>query len=158
MEEEQAHIRTGYSVKLICEEKKDPGLVKGGSETDKKQIELKAEVIEDRNFQNYHETVDYDIVSSEGIGFDHAKIILCAFLALQKEVNESGRPIFDLMPERFTLTGLQRAFEIVQGKKLLVANFRRKMADYVIETDEIVEGAGHRPAKLFKRNLERFYE
>ena len=158
MEEEQAHIRTDYSVKLICEEKKDSSLVKSRSETGKKQIELKAEVIEDRNFQNYHETVDYDIVSSEGIGFDHAKIILCAFLALQKEVNENGRPVFDLMPERFTLTGLQRAFEIVQGKKLLVANFRRKMADYVIETNEIVEGAGHRPAKLFRRNLERFYE
>ena len=77
---------------------------------------------------------------------------------MQKEVNENGRPVFDLMPERFTLTALQKAFEIVQGKKLLVANFRRKIADYVIETDEIAEGAGHRPAKLFRRNLERFYE
>lgn len=158
IKEEQAHVRNSYFLKLTCQEKTDSGLVKSGFEFNKKQIELRAEVIEDRNFQNYHETVNYDIIRSEGIGFDHAKIILCAFLALQKEVNENGRPVFDLMPERFTLTGLQRAFEIVQGKKLLVANFRRKMADYVIETDEIVEGAGHRPAKLFRRNLEKFYE
>lgn len=158
IKEEQAHVRNSYFLKLTYQKKTDSSLVKSGFELNKKQIELRAEVIEDRNFQNYHETVNYDIIRSEGIGFDHAKIILCAFLALQKEVNENGRPVFDLMPERFTLTGLQRAFEIVQGKKLLVANFRRKMADYVIETDEIVEGAGHRPAKLFRRNLEKFYE
>lgn len=144
IKEEQAHIRNSYFLKLICQEKDG--------------LELRAEIVENKHFQNYHEIVNYDIVCSEEIGFDHAKIILCAFLALQKEVNENGRPVFDLMPERFTLTGLQRAFEVVQGKKLLVANFRRKMADYVIETDEIVEGAGHRPAKLFRRNLERFYE
>lgn len=144
IKEEQAYIRNSYFLRLTCQEKEG--------------LELKAEIVENKHFQNYHETVDYDIVSSEGIGFDHAKVILCAFLALQKEVNENGRPVFDLMPERFTLTELQKAFEIVQGKKLLVANFRRKMADYVIETDEIVEGAGHRPAKLFRRNLERFYE
>lgn len=141
---EQAHIRNTYFLKLTCREKND--------------LELKAEITEDRHFQNYHETVAYEIVHSEGIGFDHAKIILCAFLALEKEVNENGRPVFDLMPEKFTLAELQRAFEIVQGKKLLVANFRRKMADYVVETDEMAEGAGHRPAKLFRRNLERFYD
>lgn len=158
IEEEKAHIRNCYYLKLICEGKPDPGLEKKGLEADKKRTELRAEIIEDRYFQNYHETIDYEIVRSEGIGFDHAKVILCAFLALQKEVNENGKPVFDLMPERFTLTALQKAFEIVQGKKLLVANFRRKIADYVIETDEMAEGAGHRPAKLFRRNLERFYE
>lgn len=141
IEEKRAHIKNSYRVTLH-----------------KEQTALEGEIIEDRQFQNYHETVDYEIVRSQGIGFDHAKIILCAFLTLQKEVRENGKPVFDLMPEKFTLTGLQKAFEIVQGQKLLVANFRRKMADYVIETDEITEGAGHRPAKLFRRNLERFYE
>lgn len=164
--EEQAHIRNSYILKLICEEKTGGDFEENGLDSSREHTSvpkgfpliLKAEITEDRKFQNYHETVDYDMIRSEGIGFDHAKIILCAFLALQKEVNENGRPVFDLMPERFTFTELQRAFEIVRGKKLLVANFRRKMADYVIETDEIVEGAGHRPAKLFRRNLERFYE
>ena len=60
------------------------------------------------------------------------------------------------MPETFTLTQLQHAFEVILGEKLLTANFRRKMNDYVIETEQIVEGAGHRPAKLFRRNMENF--
>lgn len=144
IKEEQAHIRNSYILNLVCEQKN--GLM------------LQAEIIEDKEFVNYHETVNYEIASSDGIGFDHAKIILCAFLTLQKEVSKNGRPVFDLMPEKFTLTQLQKAFEIVQGKELLVANFRRKIADYVTETEEIAEGAGHRPAKLFKRNLEMFYE
>ena len=65
---------------------------------------------------------------------------------------------FDLMPETFTLTQLQNAFELVLDKPLLAANFRRKVNDYVVETDEVVEGAGHRPAKLFKRNILEFYK
>ena len=62
------------------------------------------------------------------------------------------------MPETFTLTGLQNAFELVLDKSLLAANFRRKVSEYVIETQQIIEGAGHRPAKLFKRNVGEFYK
>ena len=36
-------------------------------------------------------------------------------------------------------------------------HFRRKINDYVVETEQVIEGAGHRPAKLFKRNVEEFY-
>lgn len=143
VQEEQAHIVNSYLLTLVCEQQNN--------------LTLTAEVTEDRSFVNYHETVRYDISSCSGIAFDHAKIILCAFLALQKEVNENGRPVFDLMPEKFTLTQLQSTFEIVQGRKLLAANFRRKMSGYVTETDEISDGAGHRPAKLFRRNLDAFY-
>ncbi|MCM1467892.1 MAG: NUDIX hydrolase, partial [Alistipes sp.] len=145
---EQAHITTSYLITLSREH----------FPAEQEELRLTAEVLETRNYVNYHETVRYDIVSCDNIAFDHAKIILCAFLRLQNEVNENGKPVFDLMPEKFTLAQLQNAFEIVQGRKLIVPNFRRKMADYVIETEEILEGVGHRPAKLFKRNLDAFYK
>lgn len=144
--EDTAHIRNSYILKLSIEDC-----------AESKETMLTAEVIQDRKFVNYHETISYETVSCDGIAFDHAQIILCAFLTLQKEVNENGRPVFDLMPEKFTLSHLQSAFEIVQGRKMLTPNFRRKIADYVIETDETADGAGHRPAKLFKRNLDAFY-
>ena len=80
-----------------------------------------------------------------------------SILYLQKTVENDFKMGFDLMPETFTLTQLQNAFELILGKKLLAANFRRKVNDYVIETDQIIEGAGHRPAKLFKRNVKAFY-
>ena len=140
---EQAQIERIYTLRLTCEE------------TD--NLCLTATIKEHKNYEQYHETVRYEILDCDGLAFDHARIILCAYLALQKEASNDGTIVFDLMGERFTLTELQRAFESVLGKPLLVANFRRKIADYVLETDDIVEGAGHRPAKLFRRNVERFY-
>lgn len=120
-------------------------------------IVLSAAVREHREFQNYHETVKYEIVDNKGFAFDHSKIITCAILSLRRQAEEDGKIVFDLMPDVFTLTELQKAFEIILDKKLLVANFRRKMSDYVTETDQIIQGAGHRPAKLFRRNLSTFY-
>lgn len=140
--ENRVQIERIYTLRLTCEEAEN--------------LNVTATVKECKSFEKYHETVEYDILDRSNLAFDHAKIILCAYLALQKEADNEGTIVFDLMPERFTLTELQRAFESVLGKPLLVANFRRKFMDYVIETDEYVEGAGHRPAKLFRRNVEKF--
>ena len=117
-----------------------------------------ARVKEYKQFANYHESVRYEVEECEGIAFDHAKLILYSLLYLRKNVENDFKMGFDLMPETFTLTQLQNAFELVLDKPLLAANFRRKVNDYVIETDQIIEGAGHRPAKLFKRNVKEFYK
>ena len=121
------------------------------------EISLSAVVRETKEFKNYHETVSYEIIKNDGFAFDHAKIITCAILSLRQQAEADGKIVFDLMPELFTFTELQKAFEIILDRKMLVANFRRKMMPYVVETDQILEGAGHRPAKLFRRNVEMFY-
>lgn len=143
VEEKHAEVQSLYKIRMTCEEKDVP--------------ELTAEVRERKKFENYHEHISFEIVRSEGLAFDHGKLILCAYLALQRETGETGRIVFDLMPERFTLAELQRAYEIIQGKPLLTANFRRKIADYVTETSEMSDRVGHRPARLFERNLHAFY-
>lgn len=120
-------------------------------------ISLYAKIREYKQYLNYHESISYEIMDSENLAFDHAKIILYAILFLRKNVSNDTKMLFDLMPEYFTLTQLQNALELILDKKLLTANFRRKINDYVIETEQIVEGAGHRPAKLFKRNVKEFY-
>ena len=56
------------------------------------------------------------------------------------------------MPSRFTLTELQQVYEIILDTELLKANFRRKIADMVVETNEYTKDAGHRPSKLFRFN------
>lgn len=139
--EDESLIETRYQMLLTNEEK-------GASIT--------AELRQFKSFKNYHETVRYEIVESDGLAFDHAEIILSAMLSLRAGVENDMRKAFDLVPEMFTLTELQNVFEIVLGKELLTANFRRKIADYVTETDVVSEGAGHRPAKLFKRYVKAF--
>lgn len=145
IQENTARIVKEYDLQLLCEDEvAEP-------------IEIRAVIREEKHFLNYHERVEYKVIKNTGFGFDHAKLIACAILKLRESVEEDGRIVFDLLPETFTLTQLQRVFEIILDRKLLVANFRRKMAEYCMETEQIVEGAGHRPAKLFKRNLETFY-
>lgn len=122
------------------------------------EITLQAKVKEIKHYYNYHEAVEYKLLENEGFAFDHAKIIVKIINSLQDKAEHDFRIIFDLMPEYFTLSELQKAFEIVLRKELLAANFRRKIADYVLETPMAVEGNAHRPAKLFKRNISTFYE
>ena len=120
-------------------------------------LTLQAKIREEKTLASFQIKTAYAIEETNGLAFDHAKLITYALLRLRRQAETDGRIVFDLMPEAFTLTGLQNACEIILGKKLLAANFRRKMAPYVTETDRQVGGAGHRPAKLFTRTLQSIY-
>ena len=92
----------------------------------------------------------FRIRESGGLAFDHARIIATALTALRSDA-KSFETIFDFLPETFTLTALQKVQETIMNITVLPANFRRKIADYVVETGEYTQGAGHRPARLYRR-------
>ncbi|MBR4868160.1 MAG: radical SAM protein [Clostridia bacterium] len=92
----------------------------------------------------------FEVIENTGLAFDHAKIIVTALCVMQKQA-EQLNVTFDFLPEEFTLASLQRVQEALLRTTLLTANFRRKIADLVEETDRYTEGAGHRPARLFVR-------
>ncbi len=138
-----AEIKIKYELTLECKEL---------------DIRIESVVEEIRTYSDHHESVSYEILDDGKLAFDHAEIIVRAFKSLHEKADDAGRIIFDLMPEKFTLFSLQEAYEIVLGEKLITPNFRRKIAPYVIETSEMSSGVGHRPAKLFKRNLDAFYK
>lgn len=96
-------------------------------------------------------TIIYTQILQSDLAFDHAKILIYAIERLKNKV-EYTTIAFNLMPEKFTLTNLQQVYEILLDKPLLKANFRRKISDMVIETEEYEENAGHRPSKLYKFN------
>ncbi|MBQ4245399.1 MAG: NUDIX hydrolase [Clostridia bacterium] len=92
----------------------------------------------------------FEIIDSGLLAFDHASIIATAVSAL-RSVARNIDILFDFLPEKFTLTSLQKVQETVMNTSLLPANFRRKIADYVEETGEQTSGAGHRPAMLYRK-------
>ncbi|MBR5372697.1 MAG: NUDIX hydrolase [Oscillospiraceae bacterium] len=92
----------------------------------------------------------YRITERGGLAFDHAAIIAEALSALRSEAKNYDA-IFDFLPEKFTLTALQKVQETIMNVSVLPANFRRMVSGYVEETDEFVRGEGHRPARLYKR-------
>lgn len=115
-----------------------------------KQEVLKSRVKVVKELVNGNIVIYTQILQSD-LAFDHAKILIYAIERLKNKV-EYTTIAFNLMPEKFTLTKLQQVYEILLDKPLLKANFRRKIADMVIETEEYEENAGHRPSKLYKFN------
>lgn len=99
--------------------------------------------------------ITYEATSSSGLAFDHGVMIARALTELREHLDVSLLA-YTLMPETFTLTELQMVYETILDKKFTAANFRRKTAGYVIETEMYQTSAGHRPAKLFRRNLDAF--
>ena len=82
---------------------------------------------------------------------DSYKIIDYAIDRIRNKVEYT--PIaLNLLPRLFTVKELQNVYEAIMGREIL--NFRRKMGDMIIETDEIIEGKPFRPAKMFKLNEE----
>ncbi len=84
------------------------------------------------------------------LAFDHDQILACATGRLRHQV-EHTPAIFQLLPEAFTLTELQDAYEQVLRRELDKRNFRRKMlsAGILVDTPHVRSG-DHRPAKLYR--------
>ncbi|CUH95143.1 hypothetical protein P22_1212 [Propionispora sp. 2/2-37] len=102
-----------------------------------------------KTIENKVAKVERSIIKTEGIAFDHAKVIDYGITRLRRKI-EYTDIAFNLMPELFTLTELQQVYEVILDRELLKANFRRKIADMVVETNEYRKDAGHRPSKLFR--------
>ncbi|OPJ63554.1 NUDIX hydrolase [Clostridium oryzae] len=96
--------------------------------------------------------------NTDEFAFDHIKIIDAGLERLKNKIEYT--PIaFNLLPKYFTLTELQKVYEVILNKKLLRANFRRKVAPMVIETEYMSHSGGHRPARyyMFNENWEHSY-
>ena len=58
---------------------------------------------------------------------------------------------YQLLSEKFTLTEMQKAYELIMGKKLDKRNFRKKAlsTDGLIELEEYTKSSSKRPARLY---------
>ena len=90
-----------------------------------------------------------ELLSAEDLAFDHRQIIACGRERLAGKV-EYTSIAFSLVPEEFTLPQLQRVYELLLGKPLYKANFRKKIAPLVEETDRSTSGDAHRPSKFYR--------
>ena len=86
------------------------------------------------------------------LAFDHAGIIADALTRIRGKLNYTD-VVFNMMPDEFTINDLQQVYEIVLGKKLLGAAFRRTIADSVEDTGKMTTNAGHRPARIFRHKI-----
>ena len=121
-------------------------------ESEDEEIKFNYEIIEKiertifRKKENSYKTLNE---INDELAFDHYKIIDYAVDRIRNKIEYT--PIaLNLLPRLFTVKELQNVYEAIMGREIL--NFRRKMEDMIIETDEKIEGKPFRPAKVFKFN------
>jgi 8-oxo-dGTP diphosphatase len=91
------------------------------------------------------------------LAFDHDQILETAYERLQGKLRY--RPIgFELLPQKFTLTQLQKLYEIVLARTLDKRNFRKKILGMNILDDlnEVETDVAHRAAKLYRFNKRQY--
>ena len=84
------------------------------------------------------------------LAFDHSHIVKYAIRRLRYKLEYTALAL-QLLPETFTLTELQDAYEHILNEKLDKRNFRRKVlaAEILSETPHVRSG-DHRPARLYR--------
>ncbi len=93
------------------------------------------------------------------LAFDHDIILKAAHDRLRGKI--SYQPIgFELLPEKFPLRSLQGVYEKILDQSLDKRNFRKKILGMGIleELDEIETDVGHRAARLYRFNKEKYYQ
>lgn len=85
------------------------------------------------------------------LAFDHDEILQLALERLRGKLRT--QPIgFELLPKKFTLSQLQRLYELVLERELDKRNFRKRVLamDLLVETDEVQQDVAHRAARLYR--------
>ena len=84
------------------------------------------------------------------LAFDHAKILDYAVWRLRNKI-EWTTVGYELLPKKFTLSELQRVYEIILQRPVDKRNFRKKILSQgqIIELNETRGDVAHRPARLY---------
>jgi 8-oxo-dGTP diphosphatase len=110
---------------------------------------LRADEIADGTVENVEW---FDATRLPRLAFDHNEIVDYALWRLRNKVGYS-RIAHGLLADEFTLAELREVYEVVLGRRLDPANFRRQVENSgtLIPTDRFRTGS-HRPARLYRYN------
>lgn len=93
------------------------------------------------------------------LAFDHKQIIAMARQRLASKLDYSTIAL-QFMPEKFTLSELQKVYEIILGEKLDKRNFRKRILALkcIKDTGQERRNGSHRPARLYTLTSPRTVE
>ncbi len=93
----------------------------------------------------------YPVDKLPALAFDHKEII--DYTRARTRLSLRSCPVaYQLLKEKFTLTEMQRVYELIMGKELDKRNFRKKVlgTEGLIELDEFTKASSKRPARLYQ--------
>jgi len=102
-----------------------------------------------RTTSKYSDIGWFSIKEMPSLAYDHREMLNYALLRLKYKL-EYTNVVYSLLPIKFTLTQLQKVYEIVLQKKLDKRNFRKKILSLdLIKKAGKKTGEAHRPAELY---------
>lgn len=93
----------------------------------------------------------FPVADLPALAFDHEEILDVALRRLKGKIRYE--PIgFELLPEKFPLSELQRLYETILEQPLDKRNFRKKILSMglLTDTEEIQQDVAHRAARLYR--------
>ena len=110
----------------------------------------------DASRQNIHAADDaaeaqwHSVFKPPRLAFDHRKILDYAVWRLRNKI-EWTTVGYELLPKKFTLSELQRVYEIILQKPVDKRNFRKRLLAQgeIRELNETRSDGAHRPARLY---------
>ena len=91
------------------------------------------------------------------VAYDHEEIIIKALATLRERV--VTKPIaYKLLPDYFTLSQLQKVYEVILDIKLDKRNFRRRIMNsgLIVPSKKKQTGVSHKPAELYSFDLRKY--
>ena len=116
---------------------------------DNRKIEYKIETITKREREN----IDYinKLVGNTEMKELTAIIIHTGIKRLRNRI-ENTNIAFSFLNKEFAISELQQIYEIILDRKLIAANFRKKIEPMIKKTNKVVKESAYRPSSLYTFN------
>lgn len=112
---------------------------------------IKGEGVKLKTSDKYKNVQWFPIDNLPSLAYDHKEIARVALQRLKSKL-EYTNIVYSLLPKQFTLSELQKTYEIILDKKLDKRNFRKKIDSLKIlkSIDSYKTDGAHRPAALYE--------
>ena len=136
---------------IHIEDKQNEKLQNVTLSNEKKQIQYEIETIVNKDRENIEYT--NKLVEEAEINELTAIIIHTGIKRLRNRI-ENTNIAFSFLDKEFAISELQQIYEIILDKKLVAANFRKKIKPMIKKTEKIVKESAYRPSNKYTFNEE----
>lgn len=104
------------------------------------------------NVAKYKSTEWCPVNKTPKMPFDHNEIVEASLEEICKWIEAEPAIIFELLPNKFTISQLHSLYEAIYNKKIDIRNFHKQIAamSYVIALDEKQKDVSHRAARYYR--------
>lgn len=101
----------------------------------------------------------YDLksLSEMQLAFDHSQIALEALKFIRNKIQYESHTLFELLPNKFTMTQLRNLYDTILETKSDVRNFQKKMlqVEGLEKLDEVQKDVPYRAPRLYRYNKKK---